>query len=300
MTKKNQIGFTLIELIIALALGLIISAAALQLFVGGLITTRLQQAGAELQDSGIFGLEYMAHDIRLTNYGNISNPELNDTTSLGGIVLTSGITGNVNLPIALDAKFLTTSGGVSNVNAKSDQLTILFTAPEAMFNCEGAEVAAGEFVLQRYFLRKDDNAKNDTDYALACDANKPPALTVAQLTEVGDSGKSQIIMPRVDQLRFYLGTQNADKTSLAYYTINQYKAIAKVAAAANTKPPRIVSIKVGALVRSKDDLKNKLIDPTKAVQFLEGDLSLTNTTNKYLRREYTTTIALRNAMGEPL
>lgn len=295
-----QKGFTLIELIVALALGLIISAAALQLFTGGLITTRLQQAGAELQDSGVFGLEYMAHDIRLANYGNINHPELNDTTNLGGIVFTSGTTGAVNLPIALDAKFLTTTGAVSNVNVSSDQLTILFVAPEKMFNCEGAEVAAGEYVLQRYFLRKDDNAKNATDYALACDANKPPATTIAQITGVGDNGNSQIIMPRVDQLKFYLGTQTSNQTNLTYYTIDGYKNVAKAASAANIKPPRVVSIKVGVLVRSKDDTKSTLIDPTTPIPFMGGKVSLSNTTNKYLRREYTTTVALRNAMGEPL
>ena len=44
MTKQEimgpQKGFTLIELIVALAIGLIISAAALQLFTGGLITAK--------------------------------------------------------------------------------------------------------------------------------------------------------------------------------------------------------------------------------------------------------------------
>lgn len=298
MKKQLQKGFTLIELIVALALGLIISAAALQLFTGGLITTRLQQAGAELQDSGVFGLEYMAHDIRLTNYGNISNPELNDTTNLGGIVLTSGTSGNVNLPINLDASLLTLSGGVSNVDSASDQLTILFIAPSKMFNCEGKEVEAGEYVIQRYFLRKDDNGQNNTDYALACDANKPPAMTIAQISDIGKD--SQIIMPRVDHLRFYLGTQSDNKASSNYYTIDGYKAVAKTALASNVKPPRIVSIKVGVLVRSKDDTKSKLVDLSQPIQFMDTSVNLKNTSNKYLRREYTTTIALRNAMGEPL
>lgn len=298
MKIASEKGFTLIELIIALALGLIISAAALQLFTGGLITTRLQQASAALQDSGVFGLEYMAHDIRLANYGNISHPELNDTSNLGGVVLTSGATGNVNLPIALDAAYLTSTGGVSNVGKDSDQLTILFVAPTKMFNCEGKEVAAGEYVLQRYFLRKDENGQNATDYALACDANIPPSTSVATIKGVGDDG--QIIMPRVDYLKFYLGTQSDNKTSASYYTIAAYKTKATAAIAASEKPPRIVSIKVGVLVRSKDDTKNKLIDVSVPIQFMEGSVDLTNTTNKYLRREYTTTIALRNAMGEPL
>ena len=52
-----QKGFTLIELMVALALGLIVIAAAIQLFVGGILSSRLQQANAEIQDSGIFGLD---------------------------------------------------------------------------------------------------------------------------------------------------------------------------------------------------------------------------------------------------
>lgn len=64
ISNKEQ-GFTLIELIVALALGLILVAAATQLFIGGLLSSRLQKANAEIQDSGIFGLEYMARDIRL-------------------------------------------------------------------------------------------------------------------------------------------------------------------------------------------------------------------------------------------
>lgn len=42
ISNKEQ-GFTLIELIVALALGLILVAAATQLFIGGLLSSRLQR-----------------------------------------------------------------------------------------------------------------------------------------------------------------------------------------------------------------------------------------------------------------
>ena len=65
-------GFTLIELMIALVLGLLISAAAIELFTGSLLSSRMQQANDELQSSGIFGLDYIVRDIRLANYANIN------------------------------------------------------------------------------------------------------------------------------------------------------------------------------------------------------------------------------------
>ena len=117
-TMKKQAGFTLIELMVSITLGLIVTAAAIQLFTGGLISTRVQQANSELQDSGLFGLEYIARDIRLANQGNLSNPALNDQTPWGGIVLTARTTTltNTNLPIPAAAPFissglLTHSGG---------------------------------------------------------------------------------------------------------------------------------------------------------------------------------------------
>lgn len=79
-----QKGFTLVELMVALTLGLLISAAAIQLFLGGLLTSRMQEANAELQNSGIFGLDYVTRDLRLANYINTDFPSLNERTPWGG------------------------------------------------------------------------------------------------------------------------------------------------------------------------------------------------------------------------
>lgn len=296
-----QAGFTLVELMVAITLGLIVSAAALQLFTSGVINTRLQQAGAELQDSGVFGLEYMARDIRLANYGNINQPQLNDQTPWGGVVITSGVATN-NLPLVI-SNSASNSSGISNImESGSDQLTIQFMAPNVMTNCEGEKVEAGEYVIQRYFLRRDDNG-NSTDLALACDANKAKGMlkrpsVIADVADFGGSAKGEIIMPRADQLRFYLGTKTADK--LAYYSIEEYKKAA-IAARTATKPaPRIVSIKISVLVRSIDNTKNNFIKPDKTIQLGEETVTPKDSSAQYLRREYTTVVALRNALGEPI
>ena len=299
---KNIKGFTFVELLVALALGIIISAAALHLFMGGIMSTRMQQASAELQDSGLFGLEYIAKDIRLVNYGNISHPNLNDETVSGGIVLTtSGTGGNVNLvSAAVTAEDITKSDLPSNVNIKSDQLTIQFIAPNDMVNCEGEMVTKGQFVIQRYFLRPDQNGM-DGDLALACDANKPAGTSASTITEFGGDDEGEIIMPRVDHLRFYLGAQSNKGQNFGYYTISEYMKAAKSARTASKEPPRIVSVKIEVIVRSKDSTANKMIDASKGTDATE-DASVKSTDDKtpYLRRLYVTTVALRNALGESL
>lgn len=215
---SRQQGFTLIELMVALTIGLIVTGAAVQLFVGGILSSKLQQATAEIQDSGLFGLDYMVKDIRLVNQGNIINLKLNDRTPYGGIVLTGAIAppavtvpptpviptnfvpkvgassyiensllshgqGDTVSSIANYWKGLTNvtlnnSAGSAITNPVSDQLTIQFVAPANMANCEGANVLSGDLVVQRYFLRPDTNG-GATDYALACDANTPAATASA-------------------------------------------------------------------------------------------------------------------------
>jgi type IV pilus assembly protein PilW len=298
MTKQEimgpQKGFTLIELIVALAIGLIISAAALQLFTGGLITAKMQEASAELQDSGVFGVDYIARDIRLANFGNVNNPVLDTTTPNGGIIFTSAdpALGKANLQLKdVSAGLLTKSGGSTGTSSSSDQLTIMFQAPNKMMNCEGREVQASEYVIQRYFLRTDNG-----NLALACDANTPGS-SVPSIAGLNDSNNGEVIMPRVDLVRFYIGAKAGNNFS--YYTIEQFKTAVKGASSPNI--PRVVSIRMMVLVRSKDPITNKNIDPSKeSFNFPDGEVTLTDKSTKYLRRLYTTNIALRNGLGEKI
>ena len=327
--KKNKVGFgsqagfTLIELMVALALGLLITAAAIQLFLGGLLTSKMQQANAELQNSGVFGLDYVARDLRLTNYINTDFPNLNEQTPWGGVVLTArtATVTDANIPIPAAAPYISTGllshsvgtgesvsstqnewQGLSNVNLASDQLTIQFVAPNAMVNCEGANVQAGDYVIQRYFVRRAvATATTGTDYGLACDANTPtPTGTtpVAEPTTIsGFGGAGELIMPRVDQFAVQLGVRNA-AGNMAYYTINQYRTVAAAARTALAEPPRIISVKTAVLVRSTDNTRNNDINLTGNINILNQSVTLTDTTNRFARRVYSTTVTFRNGLGE--
>lgn len=295
-------GFTLIELMISIVLGLLLVAATSQLFVSGVISSRLQQAGADIQDNGLFGFDYLAKDVRLLNYGNVQNLVLTGTTPYGGLVLTSA---NLAVAPGLATGLLSHSGGepagsgnqwtgASNVNQKSDQLTIQFQAPFAMSNCEGSAVLASDLVVERYFLRQ-DAAGASTDLVLACDANTPSVgagiQQPASITGLGDAG--QVVLNRVDQFHILLGARDTGG-NMAYYTIKQYKAIPGL-------QPQVVSIKIAALVRSTDNTNSSAVDLSKKYPILDQSATLnavaSPNTNRYIRQVYTTTIALRNGLG---
>lgn len=334
MNVIHQRGFTLIELMVALVLGLILVAAATQLFTGGILSSQLQRANAEIQDSGVFGLDYMLRDIRMANVGNLTNLEINDQTAYGGIVLTTSTatnSSNVNFvpktsaTTYLDSALLSRGSGdtvsttdnywkgLSNVKdatansiQTSDQLTIQYVAPFNMKNCEGSSVFQGDLIVQRYFLKVDPNGSGTSDLALACDANTPAGTSAAASSKptivngLGTSG--QIIIPRVDHFRVLIKAKN-EGGNLTLYTIPQYRTAAAAARTASPvqKAPRILAIQVSVLIRSTNNAKNSAVDPSQSTyEMLNGTVKANDTTNRFLRRVYSSTIALRNAMGENL
>ncbi|MFO3721934.1 PilW family protein [Pseudomonas sp. HLMP] len=64
--SRAQAGFGLLEALLALALGLMLLAAASQVFVAAYQAWRLQGAAARLQDDARLALHRMAQDIRMT------------------------------------------------------------------------------------------------------------------------------------------------------------------------------------------------------------------------------------------
>ncbi len=66
-------GLSMVELLVALALGLIITAAVLQMFLASKTTYRMQEALARVQENGRFAIGQLANDIRMAGYMGCSN-----------------------------------------------------------------------------------------------------------------------------------------------------------------------------------------------------------------------------------
>src|SRR5690606_38858114 len=107
----------------------------------------------------------------------------------------------------------------------------------------------------------------------------------------------------VDHFHVLLKTRDEDG-NLSYYTIPQYR-IAATAARATIptakKAPRILAIQTSVLIRSTNNAKNTVVDPAQATYvMLDTTVKAADTSNRFLRRVYNSTVALRNAMGENL
>lgn len=65
----KQRGISLIELMIAMLIGLMITGAVTQAFLGSLVTSRMQGNMSRLQESGRFALQYLAQESRPAGVG---------------------------------------------------------------------------------------------------------------------------------------------------------------------------------------------------------------------------------------
>ena len=180
--KRLQQGFTLIELMISLILGLLVSAAALQILYTNSLSSNIQSAGSKIVDTNTFGLDYLTKQIRKANYGILSSQSffLNHQTPQGGIVLTApdnltvfgntvaGETVPSNLrglsksnQLISDTLLTRSASSLSGSNVKfgstalsSDQLTIQYkVSSDNQVDCQSRNVMKDDYVIERYFVR---------------------------------------------------------------------------------------------------------------------------------------------------
>lgn len=95
MASKNQSGVALVELLIAMLLGLILVGGILQMFSSSRQTHRVHEATARMQESGRMALEVISRDLRMADFwgcaSDITNVVNNlDNTGAGFIDFTAG------------------------------------------------------------------------------------------------------------------------------------------------------------------------------------------------------------------
>lgn len=215
--SRVQVGFTLIELMISLFLGLLVSAAAVQVYIINAKTVGIQSSASELVENAAFNLPIFEKKVRLANLGLAD--KIAAVQPGAGIILTSAnnavkdkdnksqldnlrnpkdIDGATKLPknitvagSAVKVPLLSNTGdqtvgtqknewtGASNFNLKSGQLTIQYRAPQDMYDCEG-KLALGPRLVTIGGVQEaiDGQVIIERFYLKAPDTSKPTELSL--------------------------------------------------------------------------------------------------------------------------
>ena len=306
---KKQTGFTLVELMVSIGLGLIIVAAALLLFFSGQRNVALQRNSSDLQEDQNFGLSYIAKNVRQANL-NSPAASLNTNSNFSGIVFqAANLSDKVKLDTNFSTKFVTAniSTNTSNMRFKADttytdavndQLVIQYRPAETGgYDCEGRLInSTNVYILERYFIRTDANGTGTAveRSALAC-ASSRYASDLAAVTALESSntaglyGRGQIIMKSeyLILLRFLVQIG----TNKRYVTITQYSTI--------TPAPRILAVQLGVIARSPSSTTERSVSTSQEFSIFSQKVTQKAAfPNRYVRTPIMQTVALRNALGD--
>ena len=301
MNKSSQQGLTLLELMVALVLGLLIVAAGLAVFLNAQRAMGFQTSMGDIQQNANFGLSMLTQDLRHANLNTPSAQRVNNKLVGSGIAFDG-----VNFPSSVntntDDKFTAQSESDDATKGKSDQITMQFMPDvrgDDQFDCEGNAMVAGRTYVYRYYLDRLPNnqqIEGSLDrFGLYCDAGYYVSNSMVGLGENG-----QLIIQNVDAFKVRLLVKNPDG-NLRYTTINDYRNTLMPASVVDEKQyVNVAGVELGLLVTSAQSIGADASLNTRTEYMIAGqEVELQDNTNngKYLRQAITQFVGLRNTLG---
>lgn len=290
---NRQIGVTLIEMMVAITIGLVVTLAVSQAYLTGLSTQRSQNDMTRLQESSRFAFYLLGNEIRRAGFRDTFAVGSTAQDFCNGCSIGLALTGN-NDPATLAV----VGGGTANILSKSDTITLSFygednaagtAADGAILDCQGTAVRRNVLVSDTLYIARDPgNTASDPlgEPTLFCSSTNT-ALPIA-------------LIPGVESMQFLYGEDlNGDGVVDHYVPINQV----------TTAPDRVFSVMASLVVRtpnkvSVDNTAKKYSHFGVNYSPLTGGVPIAPATDLgsvfaptpdgRIRLQFSTTIALRN------
>lgn len=275
LALRRPYGFSLIELMVAMALGMILTLAIGQVFMSSRLTNTSTDESARMQENARFALQLIERELRMAGY------------------VKNGSTGTYS--VAAPAIATAESTGLNN----SDEFTVRYfgsasdaagnTADNTVINCIGEAAALNQAVVDRFFIA----AGSGGEPSLFCASVRPSDTTVTTTTELINGVESMQLLCGEDT--------NGDMTAERYLACSD----------AALTIGNVIALKVSLLMRSSRDTQES-VDTRKFNHFGQGyapgDVapggdpgSVFNAAGAALdlrsRRLFPTTVTLRNRVN---
>lgn len=259
-SMSTQKGFNLVELMIAVALGAMVIAAAISLFSTNQRTFKLQQAMTESQEQGRFALDYLMRDVRQMGLVELDAATGLPVGSAGLIIGNTAVNSKNGAAVAMAGS---TEGGIGATD--NDRLTFSYYG---YTDCEGDLTGLPDRMLiaNTYWV--------DVDGVLNCMGSVDEGTGGIQLVTGIDSFQ---VLYGVDQ----------DNDTVAF--ANSYVHANEV-----VNPRLVVAVKIGLLIRAESDRATVGVSEN----FVVLDKQLVGGADPLLesriRRLFTSTMKVRN------
>jgi type IV pilus assembly protein PilW len=277
-TKTAQQGFTLIELMISLTLGLILSASVVQIMISNNMTERLNRAVSSAQENGRFIISRLRHDLLMAGRYDLLEPKLNDDVD---VLVESAFVQNNPIPVVGDFTNALTKGATEGVDSASD---VLMVGLQALEDCRGNKLgyAAEEefYVVNEYFL---------DGTSLKCRGFDGRVLRGQKAAVDNDNDKAYTLLDDVFSFQVEYGV--TDNLASQDNSARPVKFIdADTLGAEKAAGAQVVAIRIALLLKADS---NVLIDPVPKFKLLNEDVIQPD--ENRLFKQFETTITLRNS-----
>lgn len=275
-TNKQQ-GFSLVELMISLTIGLIVSASLIQIMLGNNVTERLNNAVASVQESGRFIISRLRNDLLMTGRYDILSPSLNRDVD---VAIEGAYVQNNPIPIVGDFSADGTIGAIEGNGGANDTLVV---SVQAQTDCRGYKLGYADteefFVVNQYYV---------VGTALQCRGFDGRVLR-GQKNAVGNDGNQAYTL--VDDVISFqvqygvtntLASQDNSSRPVRFVTADALSAL-------RASGSQVVAIRIALLLKADSDIN---IDPTPSFKLL--DETAFQPSEKRLYKQFETTITLRN------
>jgi type IV pilus assembly protein PilW len=273
--NNKQSGFSLIELMISLALGLILSAAVVQVMVSNNSTERLNRSIASAQENGRFIIARLRNDLIMTGRYDMLQPDLNNDVD---IVVEAAFVNNNPIPVVGDFSNALTKGVIEGAGTGSDTLMV---ALQTTKDCRGAThgyVDEEFMVVNEYFL---------DGTSLKCRGFDGRVLR--GLKAVVDDDSAYTLLDDVISFQVQYGV--TDNFASKDNSARPVKFIdADTLSAEKTAGALVVAIRIALLLKADSDV---LISPVPKFKLLNEEPI--QPTEERLYKQFETTITLRNS-----
>ncbi|PCI20615.1 MAG: hypothetical protein COB62_04440 [Piscirickettsiaceae bacterium] len=258
---KKQSGLTLVELMVAMVIGLLLMAGVLQVFTANQQTYRVTENLSRVQENGRFAVDIINRFVRKAGFkGNTeTSPAFKFLT---GTHLTYVFSADQVIAGTNTDVYIRYSGGEGT----------------GVTDCIGNPVAAGTEVTNRFYL-------DTTNKELECLSTTNPI--------------PQPLVDNIEDMQILYGMALSNGTGHdlradCYLPADTIVTAAVTNCTSGLNFNQVVSVRINLLLRTPEDN----LTSTNAFQsyFFNDSLTPTTATDKRIYREFSTTIALRNVI----